>query len=1041
MLFWGRYANDDVMSGEKRLRKQVAYRRKIQKVDKKMDKALKGELTCPVCMELFSNPLRLGCGHSYCRKCLLSMERRSDPSVWDLVGHTSFVRCPECRRVFDLPSTGVDSFPADFKLSKLVDVFRKMEETYQQNTDEQTSDKSLLFTLSETLELVSNARQEVEAEAESSSFQDTTADTSSSSVSATATQTAAADVTSRDAADVTPCDPADVTPRDTADVTPRDTADVTPRSAADVTPRDLADVIPRGAADVTPRDPADVTPRDPADVVIVSDLQETGEEQEEEGEQDEDATATMNDPVSMTRIPISSGVRTLTRERFVSSLSPSTSVDDVWRATSDYNIYRLLERRHPQSESRVSSGRPASCIDRAATGTVFSRDARSTVDGRTSAGIVDRLNADLYETANENLDRPGESCGRADDLLLAGCELLDEIKELIVVGDEILSEADEILDSVMEIRSTAGGDMADYSAAVEAVGVDWWMSSRHRIPSSDGVMATPGDVMATSGGVMATSGGVRTTAGDAMATTGGYTTRTVDTDPVGVNRRALTGSRRTSDPFRSRTMSGDIVDGGYRTTMLCADVGVRGRDPCTSPERSRRDRDGRASPFGGRRTAGSVHTSPTADTTGMVERERLHGGGRIGCDDDDEELESVIRTLNISPGRYRQQFSPGWRTDTADCTPLHGVAATTGRMDIKPAGSARTRSGGTYTDIYSEDTGIRGIVNARPVRTSPRRLNPERANLGMDRANLGTDRATSDNCRQYCCDEGRQNVGARTYQNDISCSTALKTAACDVATSDGNKRHTDRSGQFGSGIKSTYITDAASGTVGNDAITCDSGIRRSDRGVLSGIPFRSTLSKDIICATDLKALRDDRTNSVNSCNGGSGRVRLTDAVFRETNDERVITTDGAYRERHKEDGGIYGESAKRISPERVTAGADRTLTGGSKSHFVDGGSVISYRDGMDLAGGSPGREIISGDASPIDVSSKAWWSGAGSQIVGGVGSRRRSAAKTFGTVVRCADHVGATRVTDFQTAGSDVTSGRSRRHSRPAWISGSRGGT
>ena len=123
--------------------------RSLNEQEKKMDKDLKGELTCPVCMELFSQPLRLGCGHSYCRRCLVSIERRPDLSVLNLIGHISFVTCPECRRVFDLPSTGVDALPPDFKLSKLVDVYRKMAATYRQITGESTSDSDSVRTESE----------------------------------------------------------------------------------------------------------------------------------------------------------------------------------------------------------------------------------------------------------------------------------------------------------------------------------------------------------------------------------------------------------------------------------------------------------------------------------------------------------------------------------------------------------------------------------------------------------------------------------------------------------------------------------------------------------------------------------------------------------------------------------------------------------------------------------------------------------------------------------------------------------------------------
>ncbi|XP_071098214.1 tripartite motif-containing protein 59-like [Haliotis cracherodii] len=93
---------------------------------------LKGELTCPICMELFQRPLRLPCGHSYCRNCLQAfIGQQSQKDI--VTGHHRPVNCPECRHVLDATSEGADSFPVDFKLSKLVDVFKKMQDFENQN--------------------------------------------------------------------------------------------------------------------------------------------------------------------------------------------------------------------------------------------------------------------------------------------------------------------------------------------------------------------------------------------------------------------------------------------------------------------------------------------------------------------------------------------------------------------------------------------------------------------------------------------------------------------------------------------------------------------------------------------------------------------------------------------------------------------------------------------------------------------------------------------------------------------------------------------
>ncbi|XP_069100332.1 zinc-binding protein A33-like [Pleurodeles waltl] len=51
---------------------------------------LSEELTCSICLELFRDPVILGCGHNFCRACI--------DRVWD---HPSaLISCPKCREVF-----------------------------------------------------------------------------------------------------------------------------------------------------------------------------------------------------------------------------------------------------------------------------------------------------------------------------------------------------------------------------------------------------------------------------------------------------------------------------------------------------------------------------------------------------------------------------------------------------------------------------------------------------------------------------------------------------------------------------------------------------------------------------------------------------------------------------------------------------------------------------------------------------------------------------------------------------------------------------
>lgn len=51
---------------------------------------LHSELTCPVCLELFRDPVILECGHHFCQKCIIQ--------CWEVKAE-ELVNCPKCRKV------------------------------------------------------------------------------------------------------------------------------------------------------------------------------------------------------------------------------------------------------------------------------------------------------------------------------------------------------------------------------------------------------------------------------------------------------------------------------------------------------------------------------------------------------------------------------------------------------------------------------------------------------------------------------------------------------------------------------------------------------------------------------------------------------------------------------------------------------------------------------------------------------------------------------------------------------------------------------
>ncbi|MEQ2225147.1 hypothetical protein ILYODFUR_014626 [Ilyodon furcidens] len=83
----------------------------------KQEEQLAQELSCPICLQLYNNPLILPCGHNYCRACISKSADSIDSSKEPL-------RCPECRKIYP----GIDSLQENFKLSSIVEGFQATSE-------------------------------------------------------------------------------------------------------------------------------------------------------------------------------------------------------------------------------------------------------------------------------------------------------------------------------------------------------------------------------------------------------------------------------------------------------------------------------------------------------------------------------------------------------------------------------------------------------------------------------------------------------------------------------------------------------------------------------------------------------------------------------------------------------------------------------------------------------------------------------------------------------------------------------------------------
>ena len=75
---------------------------------------LEEQLTCPVCLDLYTNPKTLPCLHSFCQECLEQL-----PQEREARGDTYYLPCPTCRQRTEVPREGVGAFPVAFTLNNL----------------------------------------------------------------------------------------------------------------------------------------------------------------------------------------------------------------------------------------------------------------------------------------------------------------------------------------------------------------------------------------------------------------------------------------------------------------------------------------------------------------------------------------------------------------------------------------------------------------------------------------------------------------------------------------------------------------------------------------------------------------------------------------------------------------------------------------------------------------------------------------------------------------------------------------------------------
>lgn len=76
---------------------------------------LKEEVTCSVCMQLYTKPKQLPCLHIFCLQCLNNLARAS--------AHNNMIKCPLCQREVAVPESGtLETLPDCFHMKNLLDI-------------------------------------------------------------------------------------------------------------------------------------------------------------------------------------------------------------------------------------------------------------------------------------------------------------------------------------------------------------------------------------------------------------------------------------------------------------------------------------------------------------------------------------------------------------------------------------------------------------------------------------------------------------------------------------------------------------------------------------------------------------------------------------------------------------------------------------------------------------------------------------------------------------------------------------------------------
>ena len=92
---------------------------------------LEQQLTCPVCLDRYTQPRTLPCLHSFCYNCLAHFPIQVE-------GDKHFINCPVCRQTIQQPKKGVSGFQSAFLINNFLELHQVLEKVSgsQQNNCE-----------------------------------------------------------------------------------------------------------------------------------------------------------------------------------------------------------------------------------------------------------------------------------------------------------------------------------------------------------------------------------------------------------------------------------------------------------------------------------------------------------------------------------------------------------------------------------------------------------------------------------------------------------------------------------------------------------------------------------------------------------------------------------------------------------------------------------------------------------------------------------------------------------------------------------------